>query len=209
MRSLLITFIFSLLLVSCVDRNPQALPILGRHEFIDTDSGTDTVYHAIKPFAFVDQDSILITNETYSGNIYVADFFFTSCPSICPIMKVQMLRVYEAYENDSTVKLLSHTIDPEYDNVAVLHDYAARMQVKSNKWHFVTGDKPTIYDMAQTSYYVATRENDKAPGGYEHSGAFILVDNQRRIRGVYDGTDAEAVDKLINDISTLLIEVNE
>jgi protein SCO1/2 len=124
-------------------------------------------------------------------------------------MKVQMLRVYDEFKTDTTVMLLSHTIDPEYDNVRVLHDYANRMEVKSAKWHFVTGEKPIIYDMAQTSYYVATRENDQAPGGYEHSGAFILVDNHRRIRGVYDGTKEEAVDKLINDIKTLLIEVNE
>ena len=209
MKQFIITLIFSSFLLSCSDRSPQVLPILGRHEFIDTDSGTDTVYHIIKPFAFVDQDSTMITNDTYIGKIYVADFFFTSCPSICPIMKVQMLRVYEEYKTNNTVMLLSHTIDPEYDNVKVLHDYATRLEVESSKWHFVTGEKPTIYDMAQTSYYVATRENDKAPGGYEHSGAFILVDDQKRIRGVYDGTNAEAVDKLIADIRTLLVEVNE
>ena len=209
MKHLIVTLTLATLLASCSKQTPQVLPILGRHEFIDTDSGTDTVYHAIKPFAFVDQDSVIITNETYSGKIYVADFFFTSCPSICPIMKVQMLRVYEKYKADSTVMLLSHTIDPEYDNVKVLHDYATRMEVESSKWHFVTGEKAVIYDMAQTSYYVATRENDLAPGGYEHSGAFILVDNKKRIRGVYDGTNVEAVDKLIADIKTLLIEVNE
>ena len=209
MKHLLITLILASLFASCSDRSPQALPILGRHEFVDTNSGTDTIYHTIKPFSFVDQDSAVITNETYSGKIYVADFFFTSCPSICPIMKVQMLRVYDKFKTDSTVMLLSHTIDPEYDNVERLHNYATRMEVSSVKWHFVTGDKPQIYEMAQTSYYVATRENEKAPGGYEHSGAFILVDDQKRIRGVYDGTDVEAVDKLIRDINTLLIEVNE
>lgn len=209
MKHLIITLIFAGFLISCSNQTPRVLPILGRHEFIDTEAGTDTVYHTIKNFSFVDQDSTTITNETYNGKIYVADFFFTSCPSICPIMKVQMLRVYNEYKADSTVMLLSHTIDPEYDNVERLHDYATRMEVGSSKWHFVTGEKAIIYDMAQTSYYVATRENDKAPGGYEHSGAFILVDDQRRIRGVYDGTQAEAVDKLIVDIKTLLIEVNE
>lgn len=209
MKQLVVTLILTSLLASCFNRSPRVLPIFGRHEFIDTESGTDTIYHTIKTFALVDQDSALITNETYSGKIYVADFFFTSCPSICPIMKVQMLRVYEEFKADSTLMLLSHTIDPEYDNVKVLHDYATRMEVESSKWHFVTGEKEIIYDMAQTSYYVATRENPKAPGGYEHSGAFILVDNQKRIRGVYDGTNAEAVDKLIKDIKTLLIEVNE
>jgi protein SCO1/2 len=103
---------------------------------------------------------------------------------------------------------LSHTIDPEYDDVARLHDYANRLEVSSEKWHFVTGEKASIYDMAQTSYYTATRENEKAPGGYEHSGAFILVDPQRRIRGIYDGTKAESVDKLIGDIKSLLSEIN-
>ena len=139
MKQLIIILIFGSFFASCSNRTPQVLPILGRHEFIDTDSGTDTVYHTIKPFAFVDQDSALITNDTYTGKIYVADFFFTSCPSICPIMKVQMLRIYEEYKANSTVMLLSHTIDPEYDNVKVLHDYATRMEVESGKWHFVTG----------------------------------------------------------------------
>jgi len=209
MKNLLITLLFASLLASCSFNSKQKLPILGRHEYLDTDSGTDTVYHTIKSFSFVDQDSSMISNETYSGKIYVADFFFTSCPSICPIMKVQMLRVYNEFYADSTVMLLSHTIDPEYDNVEVLHNYATRMEVNSSKWHFVTGEKNKIYELAQTSYYVATRENEKAPGGYEHSGAFILVDNHRRIRGVYDGTKAEAVDELMEDIKTLLIEVNE
>jgi len=209
MKNLFITFLFATLIASCNNNSSQKLPILGRHEYLETESGTDTVYHTIKPFSFVDQDSSVITNDTYNGKIYVTDFFFTSCPSICPIMKVQMLRVYNEFNADSTVMLLSHTIDPEYDNVEILHNYATRMEVNSSKWHFVTGEKNKIYDMAQTSYYIATRENESAPGGYEHSGAFILVDNLRRIRGVYDGTKAEAVDELMNDIKTLLVEVNE
>ena len=209
MKNLLLTFFLATLFASCTNHSTQELPILGRHEYNETESGIDTVYHTINSFSLLDQDSSVITNETYDGKIYVADFFFTSCPSICPIMKVQMLRIYEEFNADSTVMLLSHTIDPEYDNVEVLHDYASRLEVNSNKWHFVTGDKATIYEMAQTSYYVATRENEKAPGGYEHSGAFLLIDDQRRIRGVYDGTKVEAVDELIEDIKTLLVEVNE
>jgi protein SCO1 len=209
MKNISILLFLAALSIGCMNNSVKKLPILGRHEFIETDTGTDTVYHKIKPFSFVDQDSSVINNETFSGKIYVADFFFTSCPSICPIMKAQMLRVYNNFNTNDKVLLLSHTIDPEYDNVSLLHSYANKLDVKSSKWHFVTGDKSTIYDMAQTSYYVATRENEKAPGGYEHSGAFILVDNQRRIRGVYDGTKVEAVDKLIKDISTLLSEVND
>lgn len=209
MKNLVIFLFAGMALLSCNSKSKQKLPVLGRHEYNETATGTDTVFHAIKDFQFVDQDSSYVTNETFKDGIYIADFFFTSCPSICPIMKAQMLRVYEAYMDSSRVKILSHTIDPEYDNVKVLNDYAARLEVESSKWHFVTGDQATIYDMAQTSYYTGVRENGKAPGGYEHSGAFILVDNNRRIRGLYDGTDAESVDKLLIDINTLLEEVNE
>jgi len=202
-------FIVFILFVGCKFNKQGELPILGRHQYIETDTGLDTIYHTISSFSFIDQDSTWVTNETYHGNIYVADFFFTSCPSICPIMKAQMLRVYEEFEDEEKVKFLSHTIDPDYDNVAVLSDYANRLAVKSNKWHFVTGEKEQIYEMAQTSYYIAARANNQAPGGYEHSGAFILIDPSRRIRGVYDGTDEERIDVLIADIKILLEEKNE
>lgn len=201
---------FTLLLAGCSTPKQESLPILGRHDFVDNpEGGTDTIYHAIKPFSFIDQDSAVVNNDTFAGKIYVADFFFTTCPSICPIMKVQMLRVYEKYLDNDRVGILSHSIDPEHDNVAVLSDYAERLEVNSNKWHFVTGEKAVIYDMAQTSYYVATRENSQAPGGYEHSGAFILVDPERHIRGVYDGTDQEAINKLLSDIDILLAEITQ
>ena len=197
-----------IVLASCKSED-NTLPILGRHEYVETDTGIDTVYHQIADFAFINQDSALVTNDTFKGKIYVADFFFTSCPSICPIMKVQLLRVYEKFEDNDKVMILSHSIDPDYDNVAVLNDYANRLEVSSDKWNFITGDKAEIYNMAQTSYYVATRENEDAPGGYEHSGAFILVDQNRHIRGVYDGTDPERVSNLLEDIELLIQELSE
>lgn len=203
MKNILYLFFLLLVIQSCGNQT-QELPVLGRHEYTDT----DTIYHTIKKFGFYNQDSSLITNKVFDNKIYVSDFFFTTCPSICPVMKVQMLRVYDAYQDNPNVMILSHTIDPEHDNVEVLNDYASRMEVSSEKWHFVTGNKAEIYDMAQTSYYVGTRENDQAPGGYEHSGAFILVDGKRRIRGVYDGTQPESVDKLLKDIQILLNEIN-
>ncbi len=185
---------------ACTTQEQTSLPILGRHQYIDSETGTDTIFHTIKPFSFIDQDSSIITNATYDGKIYVSDFFFTSCPSICPIMKVQMLRIYEKYENNSGVGILSHTIDPDYDNVSVLKEYAERLEVESSKWHFVTGIKDSIYNIAQTSYYIGVRDD----GSFEHSGKFVLVDKQQRIRGVYDGTDEDAVSKLLNDIDLLL-----
>ena len=207
-----VLLVFGIVLIGlsgCISNQKEKLPILGRHEYNESANGVDTVFHTINDFSFIDQDSSIITNETFAGKLYVADFFFTSCPSICPLMKVQMLRVYEKYKLEDKVALLSHSIDPDYDNVAVLNDYAKRLEVESSKWHFITGDKEIIYDMAQTSYYVATRENALAPGGYEHSGAFILVDQNRRIRGVYDGTDVEAIDRLLSEIDILLKEFNE
>ena len=136
----------------------------------------------------------------------MADFFFTSCPTICPVMKAQMLRVYDSIQNKPDVLILSHTIDPKHDTVAVLKEFADRLGVESSKWHFVTGEKDDIYKIGQTSYMVSASEDPAEPGGYIHSGAFILVDKERRVRGLYDGTKPDQVDRLINDIDVLLQE---
>jgi protein SCO1/2 len=175
------------------------LPIYGEKEVINS----DTVYHTIGNFRLVDQDSATVTNETLDDKIYVADFFFTSCRTICPIMKTQMMRVYEAMEDDPDVAIVSHTIDPEYDTVGLLHDYAERLGVKSNKWHFLTGNKDSIYYLAQTSYFVTAMEDEAQQDGFIHSGAFLLIDRKGRIRGKYDGTKQEEVDKLLKDIDVL------
>lgn len=191
-----------LFLAACSGNKTTKLPILGRHEYVETENGTDTIFHEIKPFKFIDQDSTIVTNETYAGKIYVTDFFFTTCPSICPLMKVQLLRVYDKYKNNPEVGILSHSIDPEYDNVSVLKEYSERLGVEKGMWHFVTGDKDKIYDMAQTSYYIGVSDD----GSFEHSGKFALVDKERHIRGVYDGTDEKSIDKLLIDIEKLLKE---
>lgn len=204
MRTVFLFLILSAFFFSCGQNGNKKLPYYGRHEFIESPSGTDTIYHSIADFSFIDQDSTVVDNKTFDDKVYIADFFFTSCPSICPLTTAQMLRVYEAFENDNRVALLSHSIDPEYDDVSVLKDYADKIEINADKWHLVTGNKSDIYDIAQTSYYVGVREEEKAPGGFEHSGAFILVDPDRRIRGVYDGTDPERIDQLIIDIKLLL-----
>lgn len=186
----------------------QKLPILGRTEYKEVEGKIDTVYHTIPDFQFVDQDSITITESTVDGKIYVADFFFGTCPTICPIMKQQMLRVYGEFKDDSNFAILSHTIDPEHDTVAYLKDFSQRLGVPDNKtWHFLTGNKDEIYEIGSSAgYLVPVGENADAPGGYIHSGAFILVDGQRRIRGMYDGTDPKQVTALISDIPKLLAE---
>lgn len=185
------------LFAACGKENP--LPIFGEREVV----GADTIYHTIAPFQFVDQDSRLITNADFKDQVYVADFFFTSCRTICPIMKTQMLRVYEATAAMPDVKILSHTIDPEYDTVALLHDFAERLGVESKRWHFVTGVKDSIYKIAQTSYFATAMEDKAEPDGFIHSGAFLLIDKKQRIRGKYDGTKEAEVNKLIADIKKL------
>lgn len=191
----------------------ERLPILGRKEVqakvVEGKEVSDTIYHTIGDFSFVNQDSILVTQEDFKDKVYVADFFFTSCPTICPIMKSEMLRVYEAFKDNDEVLILSHTIDPAYDTVALLKDYAERLGVQDHsKWHFVTGEKEDIYEIGQGDYMVTAMEDEDEPGGFLHSGAFILVDKQRRVRGIYDGTKAIEVNKLIKDIPKLLEETN-
>jgi protein SCO1/2 len=206
--------VMAMLITSCQQNmTEERLPYLGRREITPvTENGSvrnDTIYHSIADFTFVDQDSDIINNETFRNKIYVADFFFTTCPTICPIMKAQMLRIYEAFRDNPRVMLLSHTIDPEYDTVALLHDYAEKLGVTSEKWHFVTGRKEDIYDIGQNSYMVTSMEDENEPGGYIHSGAFILVDWDRHIRGLYDGTDEKEVNRLMKDIPRLLKEYED
>jgi len=202
----LFLLIVTLILVACQQQaDSGGLPILGNTIYEEN----DTIYHTIQDFELIDQDSSMVTNETFADQVYVADFFFTSCPTICPKMKAQMLRVYEKFENNPEVAILSHTIDPTYDTVALLKDYAERLGVSSDKWKFLTGNQDYIYDLAEESYMSLADEDSDAPGGYIHSGAFLLVDKQRRIRGVYDGTEPEQVDVLMNDIEKLLKEYSD
>src|SRR5690606_6416120 len=205
-----------LLVWGCTSNSsPETLPYLGnRHtEEIavvdpvssDTTYQTDTVYHKIASFSFLNQEGETITNKDVEGKVYVADFFFTSCPTICPIMKKEMLRVYDAYKDSRDFQILSHTIDPSHDTVELLKDYAERLGVEdASTWHFLTGDQERIFEIGQTSYLSTAMEDKNAPGGLLHSGAFVLIDQEGHIRGVYDGTKEDQVDKLLADIPKLL-----
>ncbi len=200
-------WIIVVLLISCGAPKEEKLPIMGRKEItqkeVNGEMVADTIYHQIADFSFTNQDSVEVTHKTFKDQIYIADFFFTSCPTICPIMKTQMLRVYDTIQNLDDVKILSHTIDPEYDTVALLRDFAERLGVTSDKWHFVTGEQEKIYEIGQRSYMVTALEDQSQPGGFVHSGAFILVDKERRVRGLYDGTKADQVNRLIKELAIL------
>ncbi|MDX1908046.1 MAG: SCO family protein [Bacteroidia bacterium] len=190
------------LLVACTQSPTGPLPVLGVPHL--SPSG-DTVEYAIPDFGFTDQDSQAVTQATVAGKIVVADFFFTYCPSICPKMKEQLVRVYEKFQADDRIVILSHTIDPAHDSVATLREYASALGVESRRWHFLTGERDSLHAMAK-HYMISAAVEASAPGGYIHSGAFILLDPQRRVRGYYDGTSAEEVDKLMRDIGRLLDE---
>jgi protein SCO1/2 len=149
---------------------------------------------------------VVFTQKDVEGKIYVADFFFTTCPTICPKMKTQMLRVFEKYKDNPHFMILSHTIDPRHDTPSVLKEFGQNLGLDSKKWQMVTGDKMKIYELGQKSYMVTATDDPTQPGGIVHSGAFILVDKDRHIRGIYDGTVPEKVDNLIKDIEVLLAE---
>lgn len=195
------------LFFSCSSPVEKKLPVFGERDVVINEiygkKVVDTIYHTISDFSFVDQDNAIVTQETFKNKIYVTDFFFTSCRTICPIMKTQMLRVYDTLKNNPEVLILSHTIDPEYDTVALLHDFAERLGVSSERWHFVTGVKDSIYNLAQRSYFATAMEDKSEPDGFIHSGAFLLIDKERRIRGKYDGTNENQVNQLIADIAIL------
>jgi len=178
------------------------LPILGQRDIV----GGDTVFHKISDFSFVDQDSQTVNNQTFADKIYITDFFFTSCPTICPKVKQQMLRVYDKFKDNPRVKLISHTIDVRHDTVATLKAYADKLDVSSDKWHFVTGDEAELYSMAEEYFIVAQKDPD-APGGFDHSGRLILVDQNRHVRSFCNGTDPASVDGFMRDIEFLLDEI--
>lgn len=189
-------------IISC-NVQQQELPYLGPR---DISAAGDTIYHSIPDFAFVNQLGDTITQRDYDGKIYVSDFFFTSCPTICPVMKSQMLRVYEHFKDDNRVGILSHSIDPRHDTVEVLAAYSSNLGVEGDKWNFVTGDQDAIYEIAQKSYLTTALEDSTAieEGGFIHSGAFLLIDMNKNVRGHYDGTVEDDVSQLIRDMELLL-----
>jgi protein SCO1/2 len=197
-------YLVSFALLVCGCSQDKKLPYLGKHETRVVDGKTDTLYHQVPPFKFLNQDSVWVSEKDMAGKIYIADFFFTTCPTICPKMKTQLVRLYERYADNDQIRILSHTIDPEFDRPHVLKQYANRLQVQAPRWNMVTGDKQAIYTLGEKSYMVTAQEDKNEVGGFVHSGAFILVDKQRHIRGIYDGTKEEEVNHLIEDLEILL-----
>lgn len=210
----LLIFCMSSLTISCgedpgddnTDNSPKNLPHFGIH---DTDSKGDTIYYTVPKFSFINQNGSITSHKDYEGKIYVTDFFFTTCPTICPIMSTQMSRLQSLLmekELLGDVLLLSHTINPEYDRPDTLKAYAKKMGADTTSWKFVTGDRKDIYRQAKDGYFINALESDTAQGGFIHSDNFILIDREMHIRGYYDGTSTKEVDQLLNDIQVLMQE---
>lgn len=181
-------------------------PEMVNPELVDTTVQYVRKYHKIADFELYNQNGDTITQDFYNDKIYVADFFFTTCLTICPIMTDNMLEIQEKLKNDPEVFLLSHTVIPKHDNVPVLKEYATEKGIDAAKWNLVTGDKKHIYDLARKSYLASKSDGDGGPYDMIHTENFVLVDKEKRIRGFYDGTDPEAMEDLLSDIAILKAE---
>ncbi|MGB0390168.1 MAG: SCO family protein [Salibacteraceae bacterium] len=214
MRLIVITILSSILLAGCIERVQEKteIPVYGSKEILTTNEAGEEIIEnttlKIDEFEVMNQDSNIVTAANFKNKIYVVDFFFTHCPTICPVMTKNMSKVYDTFSEDNEVLFLSHTIDIKNDSVPQLKKYANKIGISSEKWHMVTADKKVIYDLAK-QYMVSAEEDPNSPGGYMHSGAFILMDGQHRIRGYYDGTLEEDTDQIIADIKVLKNEGNE
>lgn len=205
MRYSLLVLCFVLVLIGCKEK--EELPIYGHRDYVKKEVNgktvVDTVFHTIPSFTFINQDSTVITEALFKDKLYISDFFFTSCPTICPKVKAQMLRIYEKYENNPNVVLISHSIDTKYDTPAVLKKFADKLDIDSKRWHLVTGERDDIYGIAK-QYFIAAAEDANSPGGYTHSGGLVMVDKRKHVRGVYDGTEPDEVTQLLVDMDRLL-----
>lgn len=210
MKKILFFALSAIAFQSCTGKSDQKLPILGNREpvekIVNGKTVIDTVYQTIQPFNYLNQDSVAVSEKDFEGKIYVADFFFTSCNSICPVMHRNMLNVYKKFKDNPKVKFLSHSIDIKYDLPSRLKAYATKLGIEGNQWEFVHGSRDSIFDISAGNYLVSAFEDSSNPQGLVHQGWFILVDTKKQIRGAYDGTKEDQVKQLMEDMDKLLKE---
>lgn len=200
----IISIIYSVL--KPVKKLPIYQPNMVNAELVDTTLQYVRKYHTIGDFELYNQNGDTITQEFYQDKIYIADFFFTTCVTICPIMTDHMLQIQEKIKDDPEIFLLSHTVFPKTDSVPVLKTYAMEKGVRDEKWNLVTGKKKEIYDLARKSYLASKSDGNGGPYDVIHTENFVLVDKEKRIRGFYDGTDPKAIENLMEDIKILKAE---
>lgn len=219
MKKIIFLAVFSAAMVALIyfsmKPKEESLPVINpvdlEEEMVDPELLRVGYGHTIGDFKFIDHEGRTISSKQVKGKVYVVEYFFTTCKSICPIMNKQMQRVHQAYKHDPTFRILSFTVDPENDSEEVMKAYAADHNVEEgSNWHFITGKKEKLYDLARKSFFVlkpAEAEN-LGDGGSDfiHTNNFVLIDGEGRIRGYYDGTSEKEVDKLIGDIALLMAE---
>ena len=181
-------------------------PSMVNYELVDSTLQHKKKFHKIAPFSLTNQNGLTVTEKDYINKIYVADFFFTTCPSICPKMTANMGLIQENIKTDNQVLLLSFSVNPEIDSVQQLKSYAIEKGVIDSKWNLLTGNKKEIYELARKSYLAVKTDGDGGEHDMIHTENFILVDPEKRIRGFYDGTDIKAMDELLSDIKVLQME---
>ena len=184
-------------------RLPIYQPAMVNFELVDSTLQHQKKHHRIANFTLTNQNGKTISQEDYKEKIYVADFFFTTCPTICPVMTKNMVALQNSFLNDPQVMLLSHSVTPDIDTEAQLKKYALEKGVKDQKWNLVTGNKKEIYQLARKSYLVAKEDGDGGPFDMIHTENFVLVDPDKRIRGFYDGTNLQEIAQLLEDIKVL------
>ncbi len=185
----------------------QPLPIYNPSNFnpelVDKSLENKTEHHTVSDFSLINQNGDTITQEVYKDKIYVTDFFFTRCGTICPIMTDNMAEIQQEFLNDDDIMLLSLSVTPEIDSVSVLRDYANKKGVIDSKWNVTTGNKKHIYNLARKSYFAVVEEGDGGLQDFIHTSNFILIDKEKQIRGIYDGTNDDDIQQIIADIKNL------
>ena len=185
----------------------QPLPIYNPSNFnpelVDKSVQNKTEHHTVSDFSLINQNGETITQEAYKDKIYVTDFFFTRCGTICPIMTDNMAEIQQEFLNDDDIMLLSLSVTPEIDSVSVLRDYANKKGVIDSKWNVTTGNKKHIYNLARKSYFAVVEQGDGGLQDFIHTSNFILIDKKNQIRGIYDGTNADDIQQIIADIKNL------
>jgi len=206
----IVLFVLSVIIITIIyqiKKPKEVLPIFQpakvNAELVDSTIQHVKKYHKIADFSLINQNGKTITQEDYKGKIYVADFFFTTCQTICPIMTDNMAVIQEELKNDPDIMLLSHSVTPDIDSVAQLKKYALEKGVDDTKWNLVTGDKKQIYQLARKSYLAVKTVGNGDEYDMIHTENFILVDTKKRIRGFYDGTKPEDIEQLLKDIEIL------
>ena len=219
MKRILFLGLFSIIMISVIyymmrPNKVKDLPVINpvdvNKEMVDEELLRVGYGHTIGDFTFLNQEGKTVTDENVRGKVFVAEYFFTTCKTICPIMNSQMQRVHRTYKKNDDFRILSFSVDPEVDTVAQLKKYADRHSADGEKWFFLTGEKEKLYKLARTSFFVlkpSETENQGDVGSdFIHTNNFVLVDKQMRIRGYYDGTSSKEVDEMIEDIQLLLEE---